>query len=128
MYIHSILQMRTQRQQGPGFAQGGDMVNEFFGQEQQQPQRMGMGNNNFEFSALQRELDAVRQVPSAGGWANEFGGQQQQQGPKLWELTPGEEEAMEKAFMESRAAAGPSQSASGKTRKFKVLLYHLLTV
>lgn len=103
--------MRTQRQQGPGFAQGGgDMVNEFFGQEQQQPQRMGgMGQqNNFEFSALQRELDAVRQVP--GGWANEF----QQQGPKLWELTPGEEAAMEKAFLESKAAAGPSQSASGK--------------
>lgn len=106
--------MRTQRQQGPGFSQGGDMVNEFFGQEQQQPQRMGMGQqNNFEFSALQRELDAVRQVP--GGWANEFGGpQQQQNGPKLWELTPGEEEAMEKAFLESKAAAGPSQSASGK--------------
>lgn len=108
--------MRTQRQQGPGFASGGDMVNEFFGQEQQgqQPQRMGMGTNNFEFSALQRELDAVRQVPAAGGWAREFGGQQQG-GPKLWELTPGEEAAMEKAFMESRAAAGPSQSASGKT-------------
>ncbi|KAG2229344.1 hypothetical protein INT48_004095, partial [Thamnidium elegans] len=104
--------MRTQRQQGPGFSQGGDMVNEFFGQEQQQPQRMGMGQqNNFEFSALQRELDAVRQVP--GGWANEFGGpQQQQNGPKLWELTPGEEEAMEKAFLDSKAAAGPSQSAS----------------
>lgn len=96
--------MRTQRQQG--FSQGGDMVNEFFGQEQQ-PQRMAMGQNNFEFSALQRELDAVRQEP----WANEFGGHQQ--GAKLWELTPGEESAMEKAFLESRAAAGPSQSASG---------------
>lgn len=100
-------------------------MNEFFGQEQQQPQRMGMGGNNFEFSALQRELDAVRQVPAAGGWASEFGGQQQQQGPKLWELTPGEEEAMEKAFMESRAAAGPSQSASGKTRNLKFYYTHL---
>lgn len=105
--------MRTQRQQG--FSQGGDMVNEFFGQEQQQqPQRMGM-QNNFEFSALQRELDAVRQVP----WANEFG---HQQGPKLWELTPGEELAMEKAFLESKAAAGPSQSASGKFIFFLYIL------
>lgn len=102
--------MRTQRQQGPGFSQGGDMVNEFFGQEQQQ-QQPRMGQNNFEFSALQRELDAVRQVP--GGWANEFGNHHPQQA-KLWELTPGEEAAMEKAFLESRAAAGPSQSASGK--------------
>jgi peroxin-5 len=114
--------MRTQRQQGPGFAQGGDMVNEFFGQEQQQqPQRMGMGQNNFEFSALQRELDAVRQVP--GGWANEFGSHQQHNGPKLWELTPGEEAAMEKAFLESKAAAGPSQSASGKIDNFFSYIY-----
>lgn len=89
--------MRTQRQQGPGFAQGSDMVNEFFGQEQQ-TQRMGLANNNFEFSALQRELDAVR----TGGWANEF----QQQGPKIWEISPAEEAAMEKAFMESKARAG----------------------
>lgn len=101
--------MRTQRQQG--FPQGGgDMVNEFFGQEQQRPQRMGM-QNNFEFSALQRELDAVRQVP----WANEFG-HATQAGPKLWELTPGEESAMEKAFLESKAAAGPTQSASGNVK------------
>ncbi|KAI7896431.1 uncharacterized protein EV154DRAFT_535690 [Mucor mucedo] len=99
--------MRTQRQQGFPQGAGGDMVNEFFGQEQQQqPQRMGM-QNNFEFSALQRELDAVRQVP----WANEFG-HATQAGPKLWELTPGEESAMEKAFLESKAAAGPTQSAS----------------
>lgn len=107
--------MRTQRQQGPGFGQS-DMVNEFFGQEQQHQPTQHMGiQNNFEFSALQRELDAVRQVPHAGGWANEFGHshQQQHQGPKLWELTPEEEAAMEKAFVESKAAAGPSQSASG---------------
>jgi peroxin-5 len=111
--------MRTQRQQGPGFGQN-DMVNEFFGQEQQQQpaQRMGM-QNNFEFSALQRELDAVRQVPhgAGGGWASEFGHSHQQQGPKLWELTPAEEAAMEKAFIESKAAAGPSQSASGNSYK-----------
>lgn len=120
--------MRTQRQQGPGFSQGGDMVNEFFGQEQQQqPQRMGMGQNNFEFSALQRELDAVRQVP--GGWANEFGSHQQQHnGPKLWELTPGEEAAMEKAFLESKAAAGPSQSASGKNKiRVSIIFLNLYT-
>ncbi|KAI9481683.1 MAG: hypothetical protein EXX96DRAFT_595360 [Benjaminiella poitrasii] len=101
--------MRTQRQQGPSFAQGGDMVNEFFGQEQQQPR---MGNNNFEFSALQRELDTIRQAPSmapvGGNWTAEF----HQQGPKIWELTPAEEAAMEKAFIESKAAAGPTQSIS----------------
>ncbi|KAI8967554.1 hypothetical protein BDF20DRAFT_829366 [Mycotypha africana] len=99
--------MRTQRQQGPGFAQGRDMVDEFFGPEQQH-QQPRMGQSAFEFSALQRELETVRQIPHAGGWANEF----QQQGPKLWELTPAEEAAMEKAFVESKAAAGPSQSAS----------------
>ena len=85
------------------------MVNEFFGQDQPQQQyRMG---NNFEFSALQKELDAVRQMPAGGNvgnWANEF----QQAGPKLWELTPAEAEAMEKAFVESKAVAG--QNASGK--------------
>ncbi|OBZ89058.1 Peroxisomal targeting signal receptor [Choanephora cucurbitarum] len=99
--------MRSQRHQGPGFSQGGDMVNEFFGQDQPQQQyRMG---NNFEFSALQRELDAVRQMPAGGNvgdWANEF----QQAGPKLWELTPAEAEAMEKAFVESKAVAGQNAS------------------
>lgn len=91
------------------------MVNEFFGQEQhQRPVGPGMamgGNRAFEFSELQRELDAVRTgAPAPGGWASEF----QQQGPRLWEITPDEEAAMEKAFQESRAAAGPSMNASGK--------------
>ncbi|KAI7898702.1 uncharacterized protein BX663DRAFT_523789 [Cokeromyces recurvatus] len=103
--------MRTQRQLGPGFSQGrGDMVNEFFGQEQQQPRMIH--NNNFEFSALQRELDTIRQMAPEKSWTTEFNHHHQQQGPKIWELTPGEEAAMEKAFMESRAAAGPSQSIS----------------
>lgn len=92
------------------------MVNEFFGQEQhQRPAGPGMamgGNRAFEFSELQRELDAVR-TGAPGGWASEF----QQQGPRLWEITPEEEAAMEKAFHESRAAAGPSMNASGKKRQ-----------
>ncbi|KAI9492866.1 hypothetical protein BDB00DRAFT_764733 [Zychaea mexicana] len=93
--------MRTARQE---FRDDG-MVNEFFEREQQQRplQRPAGSGRPFEFSELHRELDAVR-----GGWANEF----QQQGPRLWEVTPEEEAAMEKAFHESRAAAGPTMNAS----------------
>lgn len=100
--------MRTQRQQPAGFGQqsGSSMVDEFFGQERQVSHGPA-ASSPFEFNELHRELDAVRL--QRGNWANEF----QQSGPKLWELTPGEEEAMEKAFLESKAAAGPSQSVSG---------------
>ncbi|KAF7728464.1 Peroxisomal membrane signal receptor PTS1 [Apophysomyces ossiformis] len=85
------------------------MIDEFFGQEPQQQQRpMGrVHTNNFEFSALQRELDSIRHGPPAN-WASEFG-PHQQQGEAL---TREEQAAMEKAFQESRAAAGPMQSAS----------------
>ncbi|CAO3673108.1 hypothetical protein G6F70_005790 [Rhizopus microsporus] len=99
--------MRTQRQQPAGFGQqsGSSMVDEFFGQERQVSHGPA-ASSPFEFNELHRELDAVRL--QRGNWANEF----QQSGPKLWELTPGEEAAMEKAFLESKAAAGPSQSVS----------------
>lgn len=102
--------MRTQRQQAIGGAPQpqGNMVDEFFGQERQTSRAGPMMGSPFEFSDLKRELDSVRQ--QRGNWANEF----QQDGPKLWELTPGEEQAMERAFLESKAAAGPSQNASGK--------------
>ncbi|KAI9315140.1 hypothetical protein BX666DRAFT_1959662 [Dichotomocladium elegans] len=100
--------IRSTRQ---GFRQEDNMVNEFFGQEQHQRPATGpgpnmVGNRAFEFSELQRELDAVRSGRS--GWASEF----QHQGPRLWEITPEEEKAMERAFQESRAAAGPSMNAS----------------
>ncbi|KAG0741067.1 hypothetical protein G6F57_011051 [Rhizopus arrhizus] len=100
--------MRTQRQQAIGGAPQpqGNMVDEFFGQERQTSRAGPMMGSPFEFSDLKRELDSVRQ--QRGNWANEF----QQDGPKLWELTPGEEQAMERAFLESKAAAGPSQNAS----------------
>ncbi|KAI7859211.1 hypothetical protein BDC45DRAFT_543574 [Circinella umbellata] len=93
--------MRTARQE---FRDDG-MVNEFFEREQQlrPQQRLGPGRP-FEMSDLHRELDAVR----VGGWANEF----QQAGPRLREISSEEEAAMEKAFQESRAAAGPTMNAS----------------
>ena len=86
------------------------MVNEFFQQEQHQgPQQRSAGPGRaFEFSELQRELNAVR--GSGGNWSSEF----QQQGPRLWEISAEEEAAMEKAFHESRAAAGPTMNASGR--------------
>ena len=95
--------MRTARQE---FRDDG-MVNEFFEREQQlrPQQRLGPGRP-FEMSDLHRELDAVR----VGGWANEF----QQAGPRLREISAEEEAAMEKAFQESRAAAGPTMNASGE--------------
>ncbi|ORY97214.1 hypothetical protein BCR43DRAFT_523434 [Syncephalastrum racemosum] len=89
----------------PGM-QDDSMVNEFFGQEQQGPGPQQMGGRPFEFSDLQRELEAVRGA-GAGNWASEF----DHQGPRLWEISPAEEAAMEKAFHESRAATGPNQSA-----------------
>lgn len=95
--------MRTARQE---FRDDG-MVNEFFEREQQlRPQQRPGPGRPFEMSDLHRELDAVR----VGGWANEF----QQAGPRLREISAEEEAAMEKAFQESRAAAGPTMNASGK--------------
>ncbi|KAI9276369.1 hypothetical protein BY458DRAFT_532737 [Sporodiniella umbellata] len=97
--------MRTQVR--PQHQAQGNMVDEFFGQERsmQTP-----GHRPFEFNDLSRELDAVR----TQNWAHDF----QREGPKLWELTPGEEQAMEKAFLESKMAAGPSQSASAWRDEF----------
>ncbi|CAO3595545.1 unnamed protein product [Absidia cylindrospora] len=73
-----------------------------------------MAPNPFQFSELQRELESVRQqshihgpVGGGGDWSAEFG----QQGPRIWELKPDEEAAMEKAFEESRIAAGHNASA-----------------
>jgi peroxin-5 len=89
------------------------MVNEFFGQEQGGMAGPTMAPNPFQFSELQRELENVRQQshvhgPVGGDWSAEFG----QQGPRIWELKPDEEAAMEKAFEESRIAAG--HNASGE--------------
>lgn len=101
--------MRTQTGR-PGFQHDDNMVNEFFGQDQQGGSTTGMASNPFQFSELQRELENVRQQAHMGGgdWSAEFG----QQGPRIWELKPDEEAAMEKAFEESRLAAG--HDASGK--------------
>ncbi|CAO3696520.1 unnamed protein product [Rhizopus stolonifer] len=87
--------MPTQKR--PVVSMGPDMVNEFFGQEK-------TTTHPFEFNQLTRELDSVRQQQN---WTHNF-----HQEARLWELTPGEEQAMERAFLESKAAAGPSQSAS----------------
>lgn len=102
--------MRTQSGR-PGFQQDDNMVNEFFGQDHP---ATTMGPNPFQFSELQRELENVRQHshiqgPVGGDWSAEFG----RQGPQIWELKPEEEMAMEKAFEESRLAAG--HNASGKS-------------
>ncbi|KAI8342472.1 hypothetical protein BC941DRAFT_412888, partial [Chlamydoabsidia padenii] len=95
--------MRTQLGR-PGFQRDDTMVNEFFGQEQR-----GTGPNPFQFSELQRELESVRQHQGSvgGDWSAEFG----RQGPRIWELKPEEEMAMENAFEESRLAAGHDASA-----------------
>ncbi|CAO3595763.1 unnamed protein product [Absidia cylindrospora] len=73
-----------------------------------------MAHNPFQFSELQRELEGVRQqthiqgpIGGGGDWSAEFG----HQGPRIWELKPDEEAAMEKAFEESRLAAGHNASA-----------------
>ncbi|KAL0074095.1 hypothetical protein J3Q64DRAFT_1637866 [Phycomyces blakesleeanus] len=105
--------MRTMRQ-APMTASGDGMVDEFFGQEQQQhrpagPNVAGQIGNNFQFSELSRELESIRQQDQ-GGWANEFG--MHSNGPKIWEVTADQEAAMEKAFEESMARAGPSQDIS----------------
>ncbi|SAM04006.1 hypothetical protein [Absidia glauca] len=98
--------MRTQTGR-PGFQHDDTMVNEFFGQDQQGGSTMA--SHPFQFSELQRELENVRQQTHMGGgdWSAEFG----QQGPRIWELKPDEEAAMEKAFEESRLAAGHNASA-----------------
>ncbi|KAI9307681.1 hypothetical protein BJ944DRAFT_157565 [Cunninghamella echinulata] len=99
--------MRTQ--QGPAFQQNDSMVNEFFGQEQGAA-GPSMARNPFQFSELQRELENVRQQPpmaNSGEWASEFG----HQAPRIWEINPEEEAAMEKAFEESRIAANHNTAA-----------------
>ena len=80
------------------------MVNEFFGQEQGPAAR-----EPFQFTDLQRELENVRHMRPEGNWQAEFN-----QGPRIWELKPEEEAAMEKAFQESRQAAGPNAAGKGK--------------
>ncbi|KAI8081583.1 uncharacterized protein BX664DRAFT_268750 [Halteromyces radiatus] len=105
--------IRTQNGR-PGFLSDDNMVNEFFGQEQGgNTAGPTMAPNPFQFSELQRELENVRQHshlqqgPASGDWSAEFG----HQGPRIWELKPEEEAAMEKAFEESRIAAGHNPSA-----------------
>ncbi|KAI8065609.1 hypothetical protein BC940DRAFT_303822 [Gongronella butleri] len=91
--------MRTQ--QGRPVFQQDNMVNEFFGQEQGPAAR-----EPFQFTDLQRELENVRHMRPEGNWQAEFN-----RGPRIWELKPEEEAAMEKAFQESRQAAGPNAAA-----------------
>ncbi|KAI8373219.1 uncharacterized protein BYT42DRAFT_579628 [Radiomyces spectabilis] len=109
--------IRTTRQ-GPAFHPEDSMVNEFFGQEAQRPVGpAGSVAGPFQFTDLQRELEAVHQQgPMTGGWANEFDAVQQ--GPRLWEVNPEEEAAMEKAFQESRMAAGPVHAGSAWQEEF----------
>lgn len=88
--------MRTGWQQT--FDQG-DMVNDFFGQEQQHqgPQQRNM--SAFELSQLHRELELIgdpQQRQPSSGWASEF----------PMDGRPNDEAAMmERAFMQSRSAA-----------------------
>ncbi|ORX61664.1 TPR-like protein [Hesseltinella vesiculosa] len=89
-------------QQGRPMFQQDNMVNEFFGDEQGPAMR-----DPFQFTELQRELENVRHMRPGADWQAEFN----QQGPRIWEIKPEEEAAMERAFQESRQAAGPNAAA-----------------